>query len=1067
MNRSVLTKLNFVRTALAASVGIPFLMASSAFAQGPAAGPSPAANVPNAPAQAAPAAVQQQGTSAGGGEATAERIIVTGSYIPTAETESALPVTVYTAEVITKQGAQTPAEGLRQLPSFVGNTATENDSNGGDGSAFINLRALGAGNTLTLINGRRAFGFTDINLIGLGSLSRTEILKDGASSIYGSDAVAGVVNFILLDGPNEAPYEGGEIFALYGNTTDRDARVLQFYLRGGVTGLDGKFSVAAAAEYYDRANIFSVDRTIATTGDVSNDATGLGLAGFNNDSPTFAGRVSVNGAAMVLINPSNNAPTPASYRPFDVITGTDPSRFNFRAFTPAIPAQERFDYYVTANYKVFGDGLQIYGDVLYSHLTQDNGLAASPFTIRSEFDGLTEVQASPFNPFGPAPATVDNPTPAPGSSVTQLRYRLVNDLGPRRSFFDKDAWRYVAGLKGDFNIKDNAFISHFGYDSGLVYERFNEVETDSGDATRTGIVAAIASGQFNPFIGQSAPVSGTAPIYDGFGNQIGTAPYDNRTAAFGASFIGTTQFLERSFLVDAKINAHLFPNLYNGGLDLAVGYEHREDRNETVPDNVELAGDQLGFNAANRLKTTQKVNSVFAELNLPFVTSTMNIPGVRTFEIGLAWRYEKFDNTDNLIKRSSSFDNSNPAEDFGGSPRALIRYQPIADLTLRATASQSFQAPAPSQLFAQTAQNFPQLFDPLTGGTFQPTDFESGNVNLLPERTDSYTGGLVYSPKFVPGLTLTVDYYNLFTTDLILPAFSRAQLLLTQNGQSGGTIFVDPDGPGGGAGFLGFPGGPAEGVTRLPGTNEVVAIDANTSNAGRRNVQGLDITGIYQIPTQNLGTFTISGGLNHFFTYKIEPIANLGYTDFLGNYNNGSLPLAPGAIPFNKAFLRGEWEFKGFDFVATGNYVGDYEDDPAFIQSRGPIVQDLVPGNPGTFANPNYILHRRVTEYLTLDMQLSYTFAKPAPVEAAPAPGYSKDAKDGKGVVQQQASVSTAETSSSIFTRLLWDTKLTVGVNNAFDRSPPTVLGAFNDNYDTSLYSIRNRYYYVSLAKKF
>ena len=193
MNKTVFTKLRFVRTAFAVGVGIPLFIASSAFAQDP----TPPADVPNAPV-------------AGGGAATAERIIVTGSYIPTAETESALPVTVYTAEALTKQGAQTPVEGLRQLPSFVGNTATENNSNGGDGSAFINLRALGAGNTLTLINGRRAFDMADVNLLGIGSISRTEVLKDGASSIYGSDAVAGVVNFILLDGPNEAPLQGGK-----------------------------------------------------------------------------------------------------------------------------------------------------------------------------------------------------------------------------------------------------------------------------------------------------------------------------------------------------------------------------------------------------------------------------------------------------------------------------------------------------------------------------------------------------------------------------------------------------------------------------------------------------------------------------------------------------------------------------------------------------------------------------------------------------------------------------------------------------------------------------------------
>src|SRR6476646_8064025 len=265
MIRNVLHTLGSLRTALVAAVGIPLVIAGSAFAQNP----TPAA------------------------EATTERVYVTGTYIPTAETESALPVTVYTAEVLKKQGANTPVEGLRQLPSFVGNAATENDSNGGDGTASINLRGIGSANTLILVNGRRTFNFLDINAIPIGGISRTEVLKDGASAVYGSDGVAGVVNFILLNGPGEKPYEGAELYALYGNTTETDAHVRQVYLRGGVTGLDGKVAIAASGEYYSRASIFSRDRRIAVNGDASNNPDGLGLGGINNNSPTFGGRVSV------------------------------------------------------------------------------------------------------------------------------------------------------------------------------------------------------------------------------------------------------------------------------------------------------------------------------------------------------------------------------------------------------------------------------------------------------------------------------------------------------------------------------------------------------------------------------------------------------------------------------------------------------------------------------------------------------------------------------------------------------------------------------------------------------
>ncbi len=1099
MIRQVLNTLGFRRSALAVSVGVPFFLAVNAFAQAPA-----------------------------GGEATTERVVVTGSYIPTAETESALPVTVYTAEVLQKQGANTPVEGLRQLPSFVGNAATENDSNGGNGQAGINLRDIGQQNALVLINGRRAFLGTglnaqaDINAIPIGALARSEVLKDGASAIYGSDAVAGVVNFILLNGPGEAPYEGAEIYALYGNTTESDAHVRQVYLRGGVK--TDKVAIAAAGEYYSRANLYSRDRAqLAGSGDLRATSidgelglnpvgTGpLGRGGLNNNSPTFAGRVSLSNPLLLLANGtfvpftgqpipvgarvlngnlvltdlSNNQVTPSSYRRFEVtpaqipgqntqpgdtLPGADPTRFNFRAFTPAIPGVEKALYYVTGSYKIFGEGLQIYGDIMYAKTKQDNGLAPSPFTLSST-NGRTEARASIFNPFG--------------NNLNQTRYRLVNELSNRRSFFDHDYYRYEAGLKGDFNFKGNAFISHFGYDTGIVYERFDERRTDSGDAQRAQIRRLIGANIFDPFIGQSAPVFGTAPTYNNTnplapqfrtGVPIGMAPYDNRPAGVlftdtvalpngaggaaaggettGAAFIANSLFRERDWLADAKINAHLFPNLWNGGIDFALGYEHRERSDHSIPDNTQAAGDQLGFNQAPNSFFLQEVNSVFTELNVPIVTSTMNVPFVRSLEFSVAWRYEKFNDKDNFTKLTSSFENKNEDENFGGSPRVSIRYQPIADLTLRGNFNQSFRSPDPSFLFTPTFQNFPQLFDPFVKVTLQPPGGVngSGSPNVTPELTDTYSAGLVYTPKWLPGFTVTADFYQLYTKNLILSVSDSATIVLFANGISLQQNALDPTVI---PVFTNF-------VSR-DGAGNVISIDGITAgNGGKRLVQGIDTTAVYEVPTQNFGTFTLSLGWNHFFTYKAEgaPQFVKGTTNFLGNYNNSTLPLAPGAVPFNKGFLRFEWQgpagwLKGFDFVATGNYIGDYEDDPAFI-----LGNFIDPNNPGTFTNPNFVFHHRISDYETLDMQLSYEFLKP---EMAAAAGYSKDAKDAKSMGKDVAGVE----SSSIWQRMLWNTKVTVGVNNAFDRYPPTALGAFNDNYDTSNYSIRNRYWYVSLSKKF
>jgi iron complex outermembrane recepter protein len=679
---------------------------------------------------------------------------------------------VIPVDLMKKEGASTPIEAMRQVPFFVGTTATEIDSNGGDGSAFINLYALGANNVLSVINGRRAFSFSDLNAIPISALSRTEILDTG---VYGSDATAGVVNFVMLNGPGEKPYEGAELYALYGNTTDADAHVRQVYVRGGVTGLDGKVSIAAAGEYYSRANLFAHDREISATADLSNNPTGLGLGGPNNNSPTYGGRISVNAGAtalgftnsgqLVLRDLTTSQVTPGSYRQFDGVL--DPSQFNFRAFTPAIPAMEKAMYFLTGRYKIFGDGLQLYGDIMYSKVKQDNAIASTPLTINAASNGLTDARNSPFNPAG--------------TQLGSVRYRLQQELGNRKSFFDKDYSRYVIGINGDFTVKDNVFVSRFGYDSGFVYSRFDERKIDSGDVTRSQLRAAIAGTLvpgvlFNPFIGQNAPLIGTAPTYlNGVPTGV-TAPYNNLVTAQAAFYIGHSFFYERDWLGDLRMNAHFFPNWWNGGIDLAGGYERRTTNQKQIPDPVQVAGDQLGFSQMPLFKYRQEVDSWFVDLIVPLVTSAMNVPFVRSLELGIAWRREEFSFTNvtpvanSPIRTSASFDNENPDENFGGSPSVSLRYQPSSDLTLRASWRQSIRPPNFDELFTPVTQVFPVLFGIGIPPEPQPAGgiFVGGNPRVRPETTDSYSAGVVWTPKFAPGFFITLDAYQMFTTNLIL-----------------------------------------------------------------------------------------------------------------------------------------------------------------------------------------------------------------------------------------------------------------------------------------------------------
>lgn len=465
---------------------------------------------------------------------------------------------------------------------------------------------------------------------------------------------------------------------------------------GGVTGLDGKVSIAAAAEYYSRASLFSRDREISRTGDLSDDATGLGLGGLNTNSPTFAGRVSLSGSIIngggqrVLIDLTNNAPTRASYREFDFPQGTDPSRFNFRGFTPAIPAVEKAMYFVTGRYKIFGDGFQLYGDILHSKAKQDNAISPTPLAFTGSFNGLSEVRASPFNPF-------------PDNTLTSLRYRTVQELGLRKSFYDQDYYRYVAGINGDFNFNGNGVVSRFGYDTGFVSERSNKFRTDSGDLTRAGILNQIRLGVFDPFIGQFAPPVGVARTYTN-GVQTGTRPYDNIAGAQAASYVGHSFSYERVWLGDVRMYAHFFPNLWNGGIDVAGGYEHREVNPKQIPDAVQTSGDQLGFNPAPLFKYRQEVDSWSFEVNVPLITSTMNVPWARSL-LAIAGRREEFTDTNLLlvagspVRKAANFVNENPEENFGGSPTVSLRYQPTPDLMFRASWRQSIRPPSFDELF--------------------------------------------------------------------------------------------------------------------------------------------------------------------------------------------------------------------------------------------------------------------------------------------------------------------------------------------------------------------------------
>ena len=965
-----------------------------------------------APKRAAPAVA---------GAAETERVVVTGTYIPvpTAESEGALPVVNYTREQLTTFGANTPAEGLRHVPSFIGNTETENKSARGTGAAQVNLRALGSRNTLTMINGRRAFSFEDINALPLGFIESVEILKDGASATYGADAVAGVVNFKLRHA-----VKGGEIDLLYGNTNlgvANDAAVRTGYLVGGLAG--DKYNLTAGASYYDRGAIFARDTFLSSLTDRRR------LGGTNIGSPQFPGSILAKTAPMppscptgtcdrVLVDLADTPDRIEDYRVYNQAA----DGFNFRQFTPAIPAQERSGFFLDGEYKLLPQNhLTLFATAIYANTKQFNALSPSLFTLRDEV-----ARSSPYNPIKEIrqidPATgLQVRDPLTQELVFSQRLNSVSyasiEAGNRESTFDSDFYHFIGGLKGEF-AKD------YFWEVGYVFDQNDLVRTDIGDQRLSLLKPAVANGSFNPFVGLNAPRQGTL---NGF-------TYDNAAALRAAGYKATSKTETQDQLLDGKIGGRAFTGLPQGGLNFVVGFELRLQELSQNGDPILVAHDGLGFDAGSKFKAEQEVAAAYLELNIPFVSSTMKVPLVYNFDFTFAYRYERFeisgiDPADGITESTRILET--------GVPKFAVRWAPVKDLTLRASYSRSFRAPTLFEFFEPHTENsslFPLILDPLNPGgpaMVRPPGgtIIGGSVDLQPERTDSYSAGFVFTPRQIPNLTVTADYYQLNSEGVVVTGFAQGEVIRNvANGSFADRVIRD-------------------------GNGTLQQLLDFAFNSSRKGVEGIDITAIYEYPTDNFGKFTIAAAYNHLLRFNLQVETTAGFTNALGRFYSDST-FIPGSLPYNKGYLQTQWDYKGFQLINTFNYIGDYKDFGGLLNNSILVTDQF--GRAPDPANIQFTRTRDVKAYLTFDTQVSYTYTAPR------AEAGEGDAKETKGATASMPSLRPWQ-------QWLDQTTIRIGVNNIFDSPPPFSAGAVgrNDNYDTSLYSIRGRYYYLGLNKKF
>jgi len=1028
--KTLMTKTNrpgtgFCLAIFAASlaISVPFISRASA---------QEAVSQPGAPAApgvttASPAPGSAQ---AAPGSATAERIIVTGSNIPTAEEVGPNPVVNLNRDTIIKSGERNTEELLRNLPIANANgvpvSNNENGSNTAVGGATIALRGFDSRATLILLDGRRVapypmgnnggvgvgLMFVDLNSIPQAAIESIEILKDGASTTYGADAVAGVVNIKLRH-----DYRGAEASVEYGNTLDKDSGLYSASLVFGVG--DGTTSLTGAMNFYHRNSIANRDRGFSAKPAFLSSNTSPYNLQLSSDVAAAAGGLNLNpGGTEFATAPSfTNGLAPAGSYIYDPAArvrsgGGSLPGFDFNQFSLSFPESERYGGYADVKHKIFGEQMVGYADVFYQNVQTHNELAAAA-TGSFETKGQTTLAIPPriplngvsppntptfaetglppdaFNPFNPFDQIIS------GGS----RARLA-EFGNRLFDNETDAFLATVGLKGD-----GLFDGSWGYDAGFRYSTIKN--------TQTGTQVSIS--RFNRIVNQADPIFdptspefiGTTTAFNPFGDY--RVPIAGNAATVNFARVHPKDLdVSKLATLDATLYTTSLFKLPAGGVGFAFGGQFRRESIDEEPDALNVAGDVAGNSPVPLVSGGRKSYAFYAETDIPIFSPLYKVPGFYALDFTAAGRYEDFKNNDTNVLV----------------PKLGLRWQPFDEtLTLRATWGEGFRQPTLEELFAAPISTLTVSHDPLKGGQFESetNTLIVSNPDLQPEDSRSFSGGLVYTPKYVPGLTLTIDLWDIERTGVVA-APTTDQVLARE---ASGTLL------------------PGEVVERDAG-GFITRVIIPNQNLGAQTARGVDLSFQYIIPTE-WGTFTWltqATYLDEFLFPQFHPGNLAGRTTDEGASNEGYYKWL--------GTSRIDWNWNHFDIVGTARYIDGFHEHTANLREH------------------------YVGQTWLFDVQASYDFnGLFPPPETPPVPGYSKDAKDvarGKdGKATQSAAEQTTNYGVSLCQHLFRDTTLTIGCNNVFGQDPPKASGEGGNGvgYPGFTYDATGRFVYVQLTKKF
>ncbi len=848
---------------------------------------------------------------------TLEAVTVTGSNLIRIEQEKALPISVLTQDILEARDASTPIELMSTMPQMVNVPLNETSTLGagarGDNSS-ISLRGIGSAYTLPLLNNRRLAPHpisaaentvpalsVNVNQLPNRGIDRIEVLRDGASSIYGTDAVAGVVNYIT-----DRNYRGTELRARYGYNPDEGGDEYRGTVLFGREFAQGKGRLVATVDVFRREATLTRDRSFSADADQTYRAPPP-WNDYNSDTDFFArssgsafgnftvGNVS-SGGVFTGVRPTG-VPTTLTTAggAFFLVPSTTPSGVAFKTTTPTRVGIER-DYYYNLNAhrvitpKSFRTSwfssleydltpqLTAFADLLYYKAESDT--YREPDSASRATDGEILIPAAnPWNPFG---ARFFSPTGAPNAdgtarltgtpSAVRIENKRFLDFGRRVAHVESDSFRIVGGLRGKLTDSWN-------WETAGLYNRATTSDVEQG---------AIRQSLFSRALQQTTNATAYNPFGYEFavqGNTVAVVrPYENPRSiidTFQMPFIreGRTELASW----DIRASGNVYPiwggNSIQGGLGGEYRYETYDDeRPEFAGLNPAGSGlnpldnDFLAFSPNPDTHADRNVAAVYGELVIPLVGGKFTLPLVQSLELSASARYEKY-------------------SDFGDTtkPKVGLTWRPVDWLLVRASYNEGFRAPNLAQLFTgELVRSVVQTDTYRSNVTGLPSDGStsrlfrrSGNQNLSPEEAIDRSAGIVVQVPFVKGLSFSADYWEIRQTGVIgttggVTEDAEALNAATQAALGAGTAIGSIDLGSGTATYAGDPSVVRRAVTqadrdafaaynatRTPANQRatVGAIDfikETYFNRSEAFVNGLDLEATYRLPKLNAGYFTLN-----------------------------------------------------------------------------------------------------------------------------------------------------------------------------------------------------------------